>query len=270
MRVLLIIISFAIFMSCDDKNEEANEYVLTIFGNTRDNFSKLGEEKEYFVLFAAKPALSEKDAEVLLKSSRIDFRADNGIFKFSDYTVIGNSINFKVLCTENLTENIINDKLRITISNSYFSLEVSDDLKQAGSDIRYEYKIESEVTDSYTIPAEGGLYNIPIRSKRLTYLNSNLAFEEPYSLKGIRYVSSCVNIGWGHFDRIYKQETTGDYIIELIAETPYNIEGDYLWKVILQDEEVPIYTLNLLHTQTPGEEYYIGGITNYETYIIEE
>jgi len=59
-------------------------------------------------------------------------------------------------------------------------------------------------------------------------------------------------------------------MIELIAEGPYNIKGDYIWRVELQNEETVIYTLNILHTQTLGEEYYIGTKTSYETYLIGE
>lgn len=270
MRILLIMISFILLISCDDGSEETYEYVLALSGNMQDEFSKIGEERECFVQFTVKPYLSEKEVEALLKSSDINFKIDNGVFKFSDYTVIGNNVNFTISCSDNQTENIINDKIRITISNTRFSIQVSDDLIQAGSDIRYEYKIESEITDLYTIPAVGGTYNIPLKSKRLTYINDKLMLEEPHSLKGFRYVSNCVNIGWGHFDRIYKHETTGDYILELIATGPYNIEGDYLWKVALQKEDTPIYILNILHTQTIGEEYYMGTKTNYETYLIEE
>lgn len=269
-KLLLIAISLISLIGCDDKNEEIHEYLLTLSGNTKDEFSRLGEERNYVVYFIATPSLNEEAAESLLISSNISIKTDNDAFTFSDYTITGNSINFNVSCKENQIENVINGKIRIIISNTQFSIEVSEPLVQSGSEIRHEYKIESNIPGTYTIPAEGGLYKIPLKCKRLTYINDNLASEEPYSLKGIRYVSNRANIAWGHFDRIYKQEAIGDYIIELIAEGPYNIEADYLWTVELRDDETPVYTLNILHTQTSGEEYYIGTTTNHETYLIDE
>lgn len=270
MRHFPIIIFLALLIGCNDKNEEIYEYKLTLSGNIKDDFSKYGEEKECLIQLTANPVLSEKELEIILQSSDIEFKTDNNAFKFSDYIIKNNIISFKISCTENLTENAIHDKMHFKISNNLFYLEGSETITQAASDIRYEYKIESEITDTYTIPAEGGTFNIPIKCKRITYVNDKFILEEPYSLKGITYISNCVNIAWGHLDRIYKNDNTGDYIIELIAEHPYNIDGDFLWKVELKNEGLPLYSLNILHLQTPGEEFYIGiKKSSYESYLIE-
>jgi len=257
-------------ISCSDKDETNYERILTLSGNTSDYFSNLGEERELSVTYTSTPAISNADAQNLLNASEITFTSGNHHFTFSDYTISGNQIKFNVISPENKTGNIVEDKISVRIENTQFNLEVGSDLKQLPSDIRYEYKIESGVTGSYTIPAAGGRFTIPIRGKRQTYINNILEAEVPYSLKGLHFISNNVNTAWKHNTLFIFEENLGEYTIQLTAE-PYNFEGEYLWTVEFRNEEKILYHLDIFHLQTPGEEYYMPYTkTNSQTIYLDE
>ena len=191
MNKLIYFLLFPLFFaSCEDDKEISYKNRLTLSGITTEAFSRLGEVREYSIVYTSTPIISDKDAEEMLKSSEILFFVDNNNFTFSDYTIVKNELKFKLVCTENKTEDIIEDKIRILITNSRFCEEVTAELKQEGSEIRYEYKIESKIIDTYILPAAGGTFTIPIQGKRLTYINDNLESDVPYSLKGIHFISN--------------------------------------------------------------------------------
>ncbi|WP_352421961.1 hypothetical protein [Proteiniphilum sp.] len=268
----LISFTFAIILlfSCNKHNtEEIYIYELNVIGNTIQVFSEKGEEREYIIQLTSIPDISTHEAELFLKSSKIDFMAENHNFFFSDYVVKDNAIKFKIRCKENVNKKTVDDKISITVINQKFSLNETFDLSQASSDIRYEYKIESEITKKFTFPDEGGLFTIPLKSKRLKYINGNYALEEPCSLKGVRYISSCINGAWVHTDRIYNGKAVGDYIIELNATQPFNVDGEFSWSIELLYNELSIFHLEIIHNQTPGDEYYIGDLTRFNSEIIE-
>lgn len=270
MKLLFILTTIILFFSCDKiKNENIYEYKIILNGNIED-FSETGEEREYSVQLISNPDISSCEAEELLKSSEIYLVAENNNFYFSDYIVKDNIIKFKIGCDENISEKIVDDNILISVFNQKFSLNETFDLSQTGSDIRYEYKIESENTESFFIPEEGGLFSIPLKCKRLKYINGNYASEEPYNLTGVRYTSSCINGAWVHSDRIYKGTSIGDYIIELNANQPFNTDGEFSWFIKMLYNDTSIYELEIIHNQTLGNEYYIGTYSLYKSEIIEQ
>lgn len=270
MRVFAFLTALLFLISCNDKEDIQYKYSLSLSGNTAEAFSNMGEGREFTLQLNSEPLISTADAEVLLKSSEITFRTDSDNFIISDIIITGNTIKFIGAFKQNQTENRIEDQLRIYVVNEHFNLEVTKDISQEKSLIRHEYRIESETINAFTIPAEGGSYTIPIRCMRITYINEIFDSAEPYSLSGIRYTSNIVNIGWGHHDRIYKTDSVGHYAIELNVDGPYNIDYDYLWTVELLDGEKVIYSLNIFHPETAGEEYYMGSLTRWNSYLIDE
>lgn len=270
MKIVIYLTFFLLFVSCDNSDEVTYENNLILAGNITDTFSKLGEERQLSVTYTSTPVTSDKDVEALLQSSEIVFSSEKGNFTFSDYTISGNRLNFKIICKENKSEQVVEDKIHIRIANSRFNQEISEDLTQAGADIHYAYKVETNITGSYTLPAEGGVFNIPVQGKRLTYINDNLASEEPYSLKGLHFVSNNANTAWVHSTSFVFGKSPGEYVIQLTAK-PYNFEGEYLWTVAFRYDEETLYHLQIFHPQTPGEDYFMPYTkTIYEKIFIDE
>lgn len=270
MRTVLFFTFLLLFVNCDNNDKIDYDSNLILTGNISEVFSKLGEERPLSVKYTSTPVTSDKEAEALLKSSEITIFSESDNFTFSDYTISGSSLNFKIICKESKNENVIEDKIHIRITNSRFNLEIAEDLKQAGADIRYEYKIEADIRGNYTLPAEGGTFNIPIQGKRATYINDNLASEGPYSLKGLHFVSNNVNTAWVHSTSLLLGESPGEYFIQLTAQ-PYNFEGEYLWTTEFRYDNDTLHHLNIFHPQTPGENYLMPYTkTIHENIVIDE
>jgi hypothetical protein len=60
-----------------------------------------------------------------------------------------------------------------------------------------------------------------------------------------------------------------DYVIELNASQPFNIDGKFSWWVGLFSNNISIYNLNIFHNQTPGEEYFIGTSSFFKSEILQ-
>lgn len=267
---LLFTISVIMLVSCEKNNDDdVYSYDLSVTGDTTNVFSETGEEREYILQLISIPKITPEQAETILKSSDIDFKSEHNRFSVSDSVIIDNTIRLKIKCNENIVSDTIADRIDIVIAGSELNINTSFYLSQAGSDIRYEYKIVSEYMSNFTIPNEGGVFNIPIKCSRIKYLNSKYVLEEACSLSGIRYKSSVINAAWVHSDRIYRGVNPGDYIIELNASQPFNIDGMFSWSVGLFNNDVLIYNLNIFHNQTPGDEYYIGTSSFFKSEIIE-
>jgi|GEM_PF-5659794 len=131
-KIICLLLLTCWFISCSDKNETTTERILALLGNTSDYFSNQGEERDLSVKYTSTPAISDKDVENLLKSSEITFTSKNNNFSFSDYSISGNEVKFKVICEENKSIYIIEDKISIRITNQQFNMEVSSELKQSG------------------------------------------------------------------------------------------------------------------------------------------
>lgn len=256
MKIIIYFTFLLLFVNCNKKDEITYENKLLLTGNISEAFSQLGEERLLSVKYTSTPTTSDQDAEALLKTSEIICSSENDYFTFSDYTISGKNLKFKIICKENKSKNIIEDKIHIHITNARFNLEITEDLKQEGANIRHEYKIEADIEGAYTIPAKGGTFNIPIQGKRLTYINDNLTSEMPYSLKGLYFVSNNVNTAWVHSTSLVFGESSGEYFIQLTAQ-PYNFEGEYLWVVEFRYDDLTLYHLDIFHPQTPGEKYFM-------------
>ncbi len=267
---LLFTISVIMLVSCEKNNDDdVYSYDLSVTGDTTNVFSETGEEREYILQLISIPKITPEQAEIILKSSDIDFKSEHNSFSVSDSTIMDNTIRLKIKCNENIGTDSISDWIHVVIAGPELTVKTSFYLSQAGSDIRYEYKIVSEIMNDFTIPGEGGLFHIPIKCSRIKYLNSKYVLEEPCSLSGIRYKSSILNAAWVHSDRIYSGVKPGEYIIELNASQPYNIDGKFSWWVGLFNNNISVYHLNIFHNQTPGDEYYIGASSLFKSEIIE-
>ncbi|RHR91515.1 hypothetical protein [Parabacteroides sp. AF14-59] len=270
MKTIIYIIFLFLFLNCNNNNEITYENKLLLTGNISEYFSQIGEIRSLSIKYTSIPVTSDQEAEDLLKNSEITCWSENNKFTFSDYTISGSNLNFKIICKENKTDNIIEDKIHIHIINSRFNHEITENLKQRGADIRYEYKIEADIEGSYTIPAKGGTFNIPIQGKRLSYINNNLTSIVPYSLKGLYFVSNNVNTAWVHSTSLIFGKSPGEYFIELTAQ-PYNFDGEYLWTAEFRYDDKVLYHLEIFHPQTPGENYLIPYTkTIYENIFINE
>ena len=243
---LLFTISVIMLVSCEKNNDDdVYSYDLSVTGDTTNVFSETGEEREYIFQLISIPKITPEQAETILKSSDIDFNR-NIIVSVSDPGYYCNTIILKIKCNENIVSEqlliglIFNFRVRILMSIHHL-------LSQAGSDIRYEYKLVSEYMSNFTIPNEGGVFNIPIKCSRIKYLNSKYVLEEACSLSDIRYKSSIVNAAWVHSDRIYSGVNPGDYVIELNASQPFNIDGKFSWWVGLFSNNISIYNLNIFY-----------------------
>lgn len=246
---------FAIMLvSCSDGNDNDYDNKLLLIGDTSEPFSKLGEEREFVVKYTITPAISDQEVEKIIKSSKITIIAEKENFTFTDYVITGNSVKFKIICMENRTGKIIEDKLRIHITNSRINQELTEGLMQESAEFNYKYKIESEIIGDYTIPAEGGTFNIPIQGKRLTFINDKFDSEVAYSLNGLHFVSNNVNTASVHNTFFIYGKSPGEYLIQLIAQ-PYNFIGDYLWEVEFRSGDEVLYHLNVFQPQTLGEDF---------------
>lgn len=267
---LLFTISVIMLVSCEKNNDDdVYSYDLSVTGDTTNVFSETGEEREYILQLISIPKITPEQAETILKSSDIVFKSEHNRFSVSDSVIIDNTIRLKIKCNENIVSDTIADRIDVVIAGPGLTINTSFYLSQAGSDIRYEYKIVSEYMSDFTIPNEGGVFKIPIKCSRIKYLNSKYVLEEPCSLSGIRYKSSIVNAAWVHSDRIYSGVNPGDYVIELNASQPFNIDGKFSWWVGLFSNNISIYNLNIFHNQTPGEEYFIGTSSFFKSEILQ-